>query len=59
MDVQHVQRYQQQHIMPKVCNNRCEDRIRAAYMLEKSGDPVQLQHVLLPHVALQLLNALM
>lgn len=28
-------------------------------MLEQGGDPVQLEHMLLPHVALQLLYALM
>ena len=29
------------------------------YVLEQGGYPVQLQHMLFPHVALQLLNALM
>ena len=29
------------------------------YMLEEGGDPVKLEHMLFPHVALQLLYALM
>lgn len=38
---------------PAMSNNIC------THMLEQGGDPVQLEHMLLPHVALQLLNALM